>query len=103
MHGHVHDFITEIRRVIAQEIQARTYKFVEGTFIAAETEDGNLSTLVIEGRTVKWCRKLEHVTGLAVNDQVLCVHGPGLPVTIVGIITGDITLASASGLEWVPE
>lgn len=89
----IDDFVSLINRKVEELIRKQSYQFLQGTWQGAEAEDANLSSIDIEGITVRWARKLEHVTGLAVGDQVICIKGPGVPVTIVGVIIGDITKA----------
>jgi len=81
-------------RLIAEDlIQKHSYRILYGTWLAAETEDANLSKILIEGFEVRWAPKLAHVTGLTAGNQVMCIKGPGVPVTILGAIQGDITKA----------
>lgn len=89
----VEALVTLIRRTIKEVLTAEGFRFLQATWNAAEAEDANLSDITVEGLSVRWAPKLEHVTGLTAGDQILCVHGPGLPVTIIGIMVGDIEQA----------
>lgn len=88
------DMVTAMMSEIKQFIVNNTDHILKGTWLGAEAEDANLSKVEIEGITVRWAQKLEHVTGLTVNDQVLCLKGPSTPVTIIGVIVGDIRVAA---------
>lgn len=90
------DMVTSMMREMRQFIMNSSDRILHGTWLGAESEDANLSKVEIEGITVRWAQKLEHVTGLAANDQVLCLKGPGTPVTIIGVVVGDITVANLS-------
>jgi hypothetical protein len=90
------DLVTAMMREIRGFIINNTDRVLHGTWLAAEAEDANLSKIDIEGIEVRWAQKCEHVTGLTENDQVLCLKGPGTPVTIIGVVTGDIRLAQLS-------
>jgi hypothetical protein len=96
MANNIEQFVTLIRRTIKEVLSAEGYKFLQGVWNGAEAEDANLSNITIEGLPVRWAPKLEHVTGLAAGDKILCVHGPALPVTIIGILVGDITVAGTT-------
>lgn len=91
------DVVTHIIRRVSDAIKQDQYIVLQGNWVAAEGVDADLSEVVIEGITCRGVRKLEHVTGLAAGNQVLCLKGPGLPVTIVGRMIGDITLYTAGG------
>lgn len=82
---------SEIRRILTQEV-AYT---VDGTFLAAESVDANLSQVEILGETIRFVPKYEHVTGLVAGMTVTCFkRSKETPLTIVGIRSGDITLAT---------
>ena len=85
--------VTLIKKTVQESLNAKGYRVLQGTWLNAESEDANLSRIEVEGIELRWVRKLEHVTGLSLDNQVLCLHGPGVPVTIIGVTIGDITLA----------
>lgn len=81
----------EIRRILAQEVIST----VDATFIQAESVDANLSEIEILGERIRFVPKLEHVTGLTTGMTVVCNRRTKeTPLTIVGIRSGDITLAT---------
>lgn len=86
-------FAKIVRQLVEERIRNATYRFSIGLWVAAETEDANLSQIQIDDRTHRHVWKLKSVTGLAANDLVLVLYGPGLPLTIVGTLHGDISLA----------
>lgn len=87
------DIALYVRRIVEELIQKQAYHILYGTWVAAETEDANLSKITIEGVQVRWAPKLASVTGLTAGKQVMCIKGPGVPVTIIGLIQGNITKA----------
>jgi len=74
-------------RMIQQQ-QGSFSPYVQGTFVSAETEDANLSSVKVFGTTLRYIKKLKHVT-LAAGDSVLMVKGNGMSLTIIGVIVGD--------------
>lgn len=63
------------------------------TYMGSEPVDTNLSVLrLADGTLVHGCPKYKSVTGLFVGATVECTGaGPNKPLTIAGIIEGDIT------------
>lgn len=90
----VDDLVTEARKAAREVVKKEAPQILQGTWLGAEAEDANLSQIEIEAQLVRWARKAEHITGLSVGDQVLCIKAPGLPVMIIAVIVGDITLAN---------
>lgn len=85
---------------IAKAIKKKpTYNgFVYGVWQGAETEDANLSKVLVVGSgldgsdaVLRYIPKAEHVTGLTTSSTVLCV---GNPLCIIAVVQGDITLAA---------
>jgi hypothetical protein len=68
--------------------------FLYATFDGAEAVDSKLSKLKLaDGSLIRACPRIKSVSGLVVGDTVLCANaGPDKPVTILGIIEGDIRL-----------
>ena len=87
------DLITALMAEVKQSVKNNTFQVLQGEWLAAEAEDSDLSQIDIEGIIVRWAPKSEHVTGLVAGDQVICLKGPGLPVTIIGVRVGDIRVA----------
>ena len=90
------ELVSLITDLVRDSIARMGFKILQGTWLNAEAEDADLSSLLIVGLSVRWARKADHVTGLSAGDQVLCLHGPGLPVTIIGVVVGDITVANSN-------
>lgn len=65
--------------------------WVQATFVSADSVDSNLSTITVAGTTVRKVRKAAHVGTLTAGQQIICVQGNGLPLTIMGVPVGDIT------------
>lgn len=65
--------------------------FVQATFVAADTVDSNLSTITVLGTTVRKVRKGAHVGTLTAGQQLICIQGNGIPLTILMAPVGDIT------------
>lgn len=81
----------EIRRILAQEVT----NTVDATWLAAEGVDANLSQIEILGETIRFVPKYSHVTGLTNGMTVVCQkRTKETPLTIIGIRSGDITLAT---------
>lgn len=87
---------TMIRGVVREELGNVISPFVYATFVAAEALDANLSKVTLSGTTeqARFVPKLVHVTGLAAGNTLLCIKGKGVPLTIVGRVAGDISIAS---------
>lgn len=65
---------------------------VYATWLAAETNDASLSTVQINGVSVRGVPKYSHVTGLVANDVVECLHSnSNKPLTIIGKPVGNIS------------
>lgn len=65
-----------------------------GTWVASETVDANLSQVQLPGDgapVARGVRKLAHVTGLVVGSQVMMLKSGNTPLTIIGVVVGDVT------------
>lgn len=65
----------------------------EAIFVSAHVEDTNLSTITIYGEEHRWIRKHESVGSMSAGDLLSVEWSDALPMTIVGVIVGDTTLA----------
>lgn len=90
----VQKVIDAIREYVNVMISQRTPKGYTGVWVSAEAVDSSLSQVVVDGQTWRFVPKLESVTGLVANDKVMIVKFPGLPATIIGVMVGNVTLAS---------
>jgi len=68
-------------------------RWLQASFVAEET-DPKLSYIIAEGIEHHNVRKLKHVGTLTANDQCLVLVAKGMPIVIVGVITGDIVVDS---------
>lgn len=82
--------LTEMVRTIIKKEKGAFSVFVQGKFVSAETAPA-LSRVNIMGQEARNVRKLSHVGTLTANQSVLMVQGGGIPLTIIGVITGNIT------------
>lgn len=65
---------------------------VYATWVAAEANDASLSSVTINGQTVRGVPKHSHVTGLVAGDTVECLHpDSNKPLTIIGKVVGNIS------------
>lgn len=69
--------------------------FVDAVFVAAETIDSNLSHITVFGQAVRNVRKARNLGTLTAGDQLLCVRDSSVPLTIIAVLVGDITKATA--------
>lgn len=70
--------------------------FVYATFVAVEAADADLSKVTLSGSATvaRFVPKLSHVTGLSAGQTLLCIKSKGVPLTIIGRVVGDISLAT---------
>lgn len=73
-------------------------EFLYGTYLGPETVDSDLSQIrLANGAVLRGCPRLSNATGLIIGHTVLCIHpGSSKVVTVMGGISGDITLYEAS-------
>lgn len=95
MNAEVDAMVTFIREIIREELGNVVSPFLYATYVGPETEDANLSKVTLPGgvKQARYVPKLEHVTGLVSGQTLMCVKGKGTPLTIIGRVTGNITLA----------
>lgn len=91
------ELIQEVVNIVESKIrkyQSGQTPILYGTWQQSESVDPNLSQVFVEGQTsnTRGVRKLAHVTGLAVGDQVMMYRCQGTPLTIIGKVVGDIRL-----------
>lgn len=82
-----------VKRIIRSERGAFS-NHVQATFVSEEPSDTTLSQVTVQGNTIRFVRKLSHVGVLSAGQQLLCIQGGGIPLTIIGIVTGDINQTS---------
>ena len=80
-----------IKRVIKAE-RGQYSNHVQATFVAAETTDVTLSHVLVNGIPVHFVRKAQHVGTLSAGQQLICIQGGGIPLTIIAVTTGSINL-----------
>lgn len=97
----VNDFLSDqinhaVQRGIQRQLGNVVSPYFYGTFVATEAADANLSKITVAGNAAefRFVPRLAHVTGLTAGETVLCVKGKGVPLTIIGRVVGDISLAS---------
>jgi hypothetical protein len=76
------DRIVDLIRKILKEPSSPVTHITYGTYQSVNTMDSDLSI-----------RKLSHVTGLTAGNTVMMVSDANTPLTIIGIVVGNITLA----------
>jgi len=81
-----------IQQFVEKQIRSQAPYFTTGVFLGAETEDSNLSQVSVSGNIVRFVPKLSNVT-LSPGDTVLMVRAPGIPLIIIGVMVGNITVA----------
>lgn len=83
---------TRIFNQVEKYIAKNTIRFYYGIWQGTESVDADLSQVLFDTVLITGVRKIVSVTGLSAGDTVLCVRGPATPMTIIGIVAGDITL-----------
>lgn len=78
-----------VKRLIRSE-RGSFSTFVQATFVAAETSDADLSQISVNGVTVRNVPKHSHVGTMTAGQQLTCIQGGGIPLTILGIRKGAI-------------
>jgi len=86
------DRIIDLVRKVIKEPGSPVVNLVDGTYVGPMGADANLSSVVVGPNTFNYVRKLEHVT-LVAGDTVMMVRDGSHPLTIIGVVVGDITLA----------
>lgn len=86
------EFARAIQDVVVKEIRNSAPYFTTGIWVAAETVDSNLSSVRVGDSILRFVPKLSGVSPSA-NDTVLMLKAPGVPLTIMGVLVGDITQA----------
>ncbi len=90
----------EIFNAIRRQLAANTVTVRIGKWVSAESVDANLSQVTVGTATYRFIPKLESVSPSA-GDTVLMLASPSSPMIIIGVLVGNITLAtdgSASGV-----
>lgn len=87
--------VTMIKQYVNEAILNKSIKVTAAEWVAAESVDSSLSQITLDGDTYHFVQKHAHVTGLTSGDIVHVMYGPNTPMTIIGIVAGDISLASA--------
>lgn len=83
--------LTELVRSEIRKSQGVTSTYTQATFVAVDGVDPNLSTVTVFGATTTRVRKISSVGVMTAGQQLLCVQGNGMPLTIIGILVGNIT------------
>lgn len=85
------DIAAAVYELVDRRIDTKQHQFIQGTFVAAETSDTNLSKVNVEGVDIRFVRRLDSVTGLVAGNSIMLAKAPGFPLTILGKLRGDIT------------
>lgn len=85
--------VTQIQRVV-QAGDSNGLQVEYGNWVSAEEVDENLSVITLNGKTIRFVPKMKNVVDLEPNEIVLVMSGNGMLKTIVGVHSGDVTLAS---------
>lgn len=93
------DVVDAIYQMVMKALEAPgspVLKTTYGIFRGVSTYDTNLSLVGMGNPEVQtdWIRKLKHVTGMVNGDVVMMVSSANTPLTIVGVVVGNITLAT---------
>jgi hypothetical protein len=83
-------WITKLVKSLIQKDRGSWTSHVQAQFVSAETTDSNLSIITILGVRHRYVRKLASVGALTAGQNVLCLTGGGIPLTIIGVCVGDI-------------
>lgn len=72
-----------------------TSAFVYGVYRGAETVDGDLSMVELTSSTdlARFVPRIDSDVVFSNGDTLLMVHGANVPLTIIGRVIGNITLA----------
>lgn len=63
-----------------------------GIWLATNALDSNLSKVqLVNGSTVDGVPRSSNATGLSANDIILLIRGPGVPLTILCKVVGDVS------------
>ena len=89
--------INMIKVYVREAIKERAMKVTAAIWNSAEAVDPDLSNITVDGEEHRWVSKHSHVTGLTAGDLIHVIYGPGTPMTIIGKLSGDITLAESDG------
>lgn len=93
------DVVDAIYRMTMKALEAPNspmLKTTYGIFRGVSTSDANLSIVGMGNPEIQtdWIRKLKHVTGMVNGDVVMMVSNANTPLTIVGVVVGNVTLAT---------
>lgn len=93
------DVVDAVYRMIVKTLESPASpapRISYGVFRSVSTSDANLSVVGMGNPEVTsdWIRKLEHVTGLANGDTVMMISSSSTPLTIIGVVVGNVTLAT---------
>lgn len=81
-----------IREMVLRLIRIHAPQLTLGVWLQAEDVDADLSQVMSESTTYRYIPKLAGVSP-ASGDVVILIKGSGVPLTIIGVQVGDITLA----------
>jgi hypothetical protein len=83
-------WITSLVKNLIKKDRGNWTTHVQATFVSAETTDPNLSNVKVLGTTHRYVRKLASVGTMTAGQNLLCLNGGGIPLTIIGVCVGDI-------------
>lgn len=96
------DVILAVERFVRHYLdsdKAPVTKSSMAVFVAANAIDANLSKVkLMNGTVVDYIPKGNHVTGLVAGDPVLLVKAPGVALTIIAKVHGDITIPTTQNV-----
>lgn len=83
--------LTNFVKSLIRKDRASWSTHVQGTFVAAETNDPALSRVTILGTQCRYVRRAKSVGTMTAGQQLLILKGGGIPMTIIAILEGNIT------------
>lgn len=89
----LYDRAESISEIVRSEIKKQTgaaSSYIPAQFVAADGTDANLSTITIFGQTATRVRKCAHVGVMTAGQNLICIQGNGIPLTIIGVLVGNI-------------
>lgn len=85
--------IAKMVRTIIRKERGNYSTYVQGVFVSEEPVDVNLSVINVLGTEIRFVRKIKATGTLLPGQSVLMVQGGGVPLTIIGVVVGDLTKA----------
>lgn len=95
MRNTLNDAIIDAVRRALTDRRSPVPRYYYGQWNGSEDIDANLSNvrLTMAAEDSRFVPKLKHVVGLSAGDTVMCTAGGQAPLTIIGVVVGDVALA----------